>query len=61
MQARAKAIANVGGTISGNLSAVGDIKAACIPLMVGSAADAAQDVATTTQATAAVAGTVSTN
>jgi orotate phosphoribosyltransferase-like protein len=61
VQARAKAIANVGGTISGNLSAVGDIKAACIPLMVGSAADAAQDVATTTQATAAVAGTVSTN
>ena len=55
---RAKVIGNLGGTISGNLSAAGDIKVACIPLMVDSVKNAADDIAATGSATASFSGSV---
>jgi len=58
IKARAAAIGNIGGSITGNLSAAGDIKPACIPLMVSSAGDAASDVTATASATASFSGAV---
>jgi modification target Cys-rich repeat protein len=57
-KARLTAMADLTGTITGNASAVGSIKAACIPQVIAAGADAAAQVVAAGQATASVAGSV---
>jgi hypothetical protein len=51
-------MASIAGTFSGNISAVTDIKAACIPPMVAAVGSAVQDVQASVSATASIAGTI---
>ncbi len=57
-KARLEGMASIAGTFSGNISAVTDIKAACIPPMVAAVGSAVQDVQASVSATASIAGTI---
>jgi hypothetical protein len=56
-QARVEGMATLTGTITGNADVIVDIKAACIPLVIASAADAVLDVQATATAAASVVAT----
>ena len=58
LQARFKAVANLGLDISGNIGAVTDIKVGCIPPLVAAAAQAVSDLGDAGKACGDIAGTV---
>ena len=55
-KARLDGMAKIAGSFSGNVSAVTDIKAACIPAMVGAVGNAVEDVSGSVSASASIAG-----
>jgi hypothetical protein len=57
-KSRLEGMVEVAGTISGSASAVGDIKAACIPQVVAAGAAAVTDVTAAASATASIATSV---
>jgi hypothetical protein len=59
-KSRLEGMVAVTGTFKANISAVTDIKAACIPLVVASVGSALTDVAASAQAAGSVAGSVTT-
>jgi hypothetical protein len=60
-RARLQGMAAVSQTVTGNASSVSDIKAACIPPVVATAASAVSEVAAVAQATAAIVAAAGTN
>jgi hypothetical protein len=58
VQTRFTLLGDAAATVSGNFSAVTDIKAACIPVVAESALEAGKDVTATAQATASVTASV---
>lgn len=57
-KARLEGMAAIAGTFSGNVSAVTDIKAACIPPVIAAVGSAVQDVQASVSATASIAGSI---
>ncbi len=57
-KSRLDAMVKVGGTLTGNVQALTDIKAACIPAVGGAALDAAGQVKASFDATVSIAGAV---
>lgn len=57
-KSRLEGMATLAGTITGNASAIGDIKAACIPQVVAAGAAAVGDVQASASATASIAGSI---
>ena len=57
-QAQLKGMADIAVGFSGNISAVTDIKVACIPPLVAAAAAAIEDVTASVSATASIAGSI---
>lgn len=57
-KARLEGMASIATSFSGNISAVTDIKAACIPPLVAAVGSAVEDVQASVSATASVAGTI---
>lgn len=58
VQARLELIGGLAGTLSGNITAVADIKAVCIPVVVASAATAAEQVAASVSVTGSLVGSI---
>ncbi|MFO0566573.1 MAG: hypothetical protein U0263_12970 [Polyangiaceae bacterium] len=60
-KARLEGMATIAAQLSGNVDAVADIKAACIPAIIAAAGDAASDVTDSVQVSGSIVGSVSTN
>lgn len=57
-KSRLEAMASIAGTFTGNIKAVTDIKAACIPPLIGAVGTALDDVQASVKATGSIAGTI---
>lgn len=57
-KARLEGMADIAASFSGNISAVADIKAACIPALIAAVGDAVGDLEASVSASASIAGTI---